>query len=92
VSSRLAQLTARRSSLQAECERQRDDVRSLYRGIEHTAVRADRVIEIARGFGPVIAVAGAVVLLVLGPGRVLRLISHGLAVGLYAREALRILR
>lgn len=92
MSQRLEALIARRMALQAECALQRDDVRQLYGGIEGTAVRADRAIEVVRRFTPLIAVGGAAVLFALGPGRALRLLRNGLSVALYANQARQLFR
>ena len=82
MSSRLAALTARRAALQAECALQRDDAALAYGDIEQGVAKVDRVL----------LVAGAVALLAIGPARALSLVRRGLAVGLYAREARRLLR
>lgn len=91
MSSRLATLTARRRNLQAECELQRDDVRRVYVGIEQRTVRADRMIEKVRRLAPVIAIAGVVVMLALGPRRALGLVRRSLTIALYANHARRAL-
>jgi len=92
VSSRVKELSAQRAHLQARCRLERDEVRRQYRGIEQRTARADRVIETAREYAPVIAVAGIAVLLLLGPGRMLRLLGRGLRIALYANQAMRIMR
>jgi hypothetical protein len=92
MSSRRAALAARRGMLQAECALQRDDVRQLYGGIEGTVSRVDRAIETVRSLAPVVLVGGAAILFAVGPHRALRLLRRGLAVTLYANQALRILR
>lgn len=92
MSSRLKALTARRTALQAECAVQRDDMHLLYGGIEGRVARVDRAIETVRSFAPVIAAGSIAVLFVLGPGRALVLLRRGLAVVLYANQALRLLR
>jgi hypothetical protein len=85
-------LTARRRALQAECESQRDDVRQLYAGIQYRAARADRMVGKVRGFAPVIAVGGVVVMLAFGPRRILGLVRRGLTIGLYANSARQALK
>jgi butyrate kinase len=92
VSSRLDALTARRLALQVECAEQRDDVRAVYGGIERSVTRVDRVVEKVRSVGPLVIVGGAALLFALGPGRALRVVRRGLAVALYATQALRFLR
>jgi hypothetical protein len=92
VSSRLAALQARRAALQAECALHRDDVRLLYGGITARAEKVDRTIDTVRRLAPFIAVGGIAVLVALGPGRALNLLRRGLSVGVYANQALRILR
>lgn len=92
MSSRLVALTARRAALQAECALQRDDAALAYGDIELGVAKVDRVVAGVRRLAPVLLVGGAVALLAIGPGRALSLIRRGLAVGLYAREARRLLR
>lgn len=84
MSSRLAALVARRRDLQAECELQRDDVRQLYAGLEQRTVRADRVMDTVRRLAPAIAVGGVLVLLMLGPRRIVSLVRRGLPLALVA--------
>ena len=91
MTSRLAALTARRMALQAECERQRDDVWQLYAGMEARTARVDRAIETVRRLAPVIAIGGVVAVFALGPHRLLRLVRRGLTIALYSNQALRIL-
>jgi hypothetical protein len=92
MSSRLVALTARRAALQAQCALDRDDAALAYRDIEQGAAKVDRVVSTVRRLTPVLLVGGAVALLAIGPGRALALVRRGLAVGLYAREARRLLR
>lgn len=80
-------LVVRRRALQAECQRQREDAGALYGDIAGRAARVDGVVAIARSLTPVIAVGGAVALLVIGPGRVLRLLRNALPIALYAIQA-----
>lgn len=87
MSDRLAELTARRRVLQARCALQRDDVGMLYAGIERRAARVDRFIDMARSVTPLVAIAGVVLLLGMGPQRALLLVRRGLAIGLYAVQA-----
>jgi hypothetical protein len=92
MSSRLVALTARRAALQAECALQRDDAALAYGDIEQGVAKVDRVVAGVRRLAPVLLVGGAVALLAIGPARALSLVRRGLAVGLYAREARRLLR
>jgi hypothetical protein len=92
MTTRLEVLTARRVALQVDCAQQRDDMQLLYGGIEDRVARVDRAIETVRSLAPAIVAAGVAVLFVLGPGRALRLLRHGLEVALYANQALRFLR
>ena len=55
MSSRLAALTARRRALQAQCALQRDDLHTLYAGIESRTNRVDQVITTVRSLSPVLA-------------------------------------
>jgi hypothetical protein len=87
MTARLAALTARRRALQAECELQREDLRLLYAGIEQRTTRVDQVIETVRGLAPAIVVAGVVVVLAVGPRRVLSLARRGFTFFLYAMQA-----
>ena len=89
MSDRLAALTARRRALQARCALQRDDVQTLYAGIEHRAIRVDRVIDVARSLSSLVAIGGVVILLGMGPQRALLLVRRGLAIALYAVQARR---
>jgi hypothetical protein len=89
VSSRLAALTARRRALQAQCALQRDDVQTLYAGIESRTNRVDQVISTARALTPVVAVGGLVLLIAMGPQRALRMARRGLTIALYASQARR---
>lgn len=90
MSDRLAELTARRRALQERCALQRGDVQVLYASIERRTARVDRVIGVARGLTPLLAVGGVVVLFAMGPHRALRLARRGLAMALYATQARRL--
>ncbi len=92
MSARVQELSAQRAFLQARCQRERDEVRRQYLGIEQRTARADRFIESARDYAPVIAIGGLAALLLLGPRRVLRLLRRGLSVALVAGQAMRLLR
>lgn len=92
MSSRLDALAARRLALQTECAAQRDDVATVYGGIEDSVLRVDRVLHTVRSIGPVVLVGGGALLFALGPGRALRLVRRALSVALYASQGLRFLR
>ena len=91
MSSRLAALTARRAALQAECAQQRDGAALAYGEIEQSVGRVDRVVATVRRLTPLLVIGGAVVLLAVGPSRVLPLLRKGVALSMYAREARRLL-
>jgi hypothetical protein len=92
VSSRLRALTAHRAALQAEIALQRDDARQSYAEIEHGIARVDRGILVVQRLAPLLLVAGAAVLIALGPARALALVRRGLTLGLFASHARRLLR
>jgi len=87
MSDRLAELTARRRALQVRCALQREDVQTLYAGIERRTARVDRVIDVARSLTPLVAVGGVVMVLAMGPHRALLLARRGLAIALYSLQA-----
>jgi hypothetical protein len=91
MSSRLVALTARRAALQAECALQRDDAAQAYAEIAQGALRVDRFVGTVRRLTPLLVIAGAGVLLVVGPARALSLVGRGLALRLYAQQARRLL-
>jgi hypothetical protein len=90
--SRLRALTARRTALQAECALQRDDIGLVYGHIEDRVGRVDRVVETLRGLTPILAAGGVILLVALGPGRSLRLMQRGLALGVSVNQIRRFLR
>ncbi len=92
MSSRLRALTAHRAALQAEIALQRDDARLSYAEIEQGTTRVDRGIQLVQRLGPLLLVAGAAGLIALGPARALSLARRGLALGLFASHARRLLR
>jgi hypothetical protein len=89
VSSRLEALTARRRALQAQCALQREDVQTLYAGIESRTNRVDQLITTARALTPVLAIGGMVLLVAMGPQRALRAVRRGLTMALYASQVRR---
>jgi len=92
VSTRLAALTARRRDLQLRCARQRGEIGELHATIDNGAARVDHAIAVARQLTPLLVVAGVVVVVAVGPGRVWALVRQGLAVLPVATRALRLLR
>jgi hypothetical protein len=91
MSSRLVALTARRAALQAECALQRDDAVQAYAEITQATMRVDRVVATVRRLTPLLLIAGAGVLIAVGPARALSLVSRGFALRLYAQQARRLL-
>jgi len=89
VSARLEALTARRRALQAQCALQREDVQTLYAGIESRTNRVDQVITTVRSLSPVLAIGGLVLLVAMGPQRALRAARRGLTMALYASHVRR---
>lgn len=92
MSYRLKALTAHRAALQAEIALQRDDARQSYAEIEHGTARVDRGIQVLQRLGPLLLVAGAAVLIALGPARAVSVARRGLTLGLFASHARRLLR
>lgn len=92
MSSRLRALTAHRAALQAEIALQRDDARQSYGEIEHGTARVDRGIQVVQRLGPLLLVAGAAVLIAIGPARAVSVARRGLTLGLFASHARRLLR
>jgi len=90
--SRLRALTAKRTALQADCALQRDDVGQEYGHIEDRVGRVDRVVETLRGLTPILAAGGVILLVAIGPGRSLRLLQRGLALGVSVNQIRRFLR
>lgn len=92
MSTHLEQLAARRRLLQLRCAVQRGEIAETQAGIDAGAARADRVIAVARRFTPVLLVAGAVIVLAMGPARALGLVRQGLVAATVANRAARLLR
>ncbi len=92
MSSHLTALTARRAALQAEVALQRDDLRQTYGTIEAGTARVDSVVATARKLTPLLLVAGAALMIAVGPARALSLARRGLTFGLYFSQARRLLR
>ena len=92
MSTHLEQLAARRRLLQLRCAVQRGEIAETQAGIDAGAARADRVIAVARRFTPVLLVAGAVIVLAMGPARALGLVRQGLVAATVATRAARLLR
>ncbi len=92
MSSHLSALTARRAALQAEVALQRDDLRQAYGAIEGGTTKVDKVVSTARKLTPLLLVAGATVMIAVGPARALSLARRWLTLGLYVSQARRLLR
>lgn len=92
MSTRLELLAARRRLLQLQCAVQRGEIAATQAGIDAGAARADRVIGVAQRFTPLLLVAGAALLLALGPGRALGLVRQGLVAATLANRAARLMR
>jgi hypothetical protein len=92
MKSRLRALTARRTALQAECALQRGEVSQVYAHIEDRVGRVDRVVETLRGLTPILAAGGVILLVAIGPGRSLRMLQRGLALGVSVNQIRRFLR
>jgi hypothetical protein len=91
--SRVAELRARREALLLRSATLRMQLVMHGDELEHAAVRVDRGISFARMLTakPVVLLAGAGLLLSIGPGRVFRWISRGLFLTSVARRAYGIL-
>jgi hypothetical protein len=92
MSTRFELLTARRRLLQAECAVQRGEIGALQAEFDAGAARADHIVAVVRRLTPLLLAAGAVALVVAGPGRALSFGRQALAVALAASRAARLLR
>lgn len=92
MSSGLAELTARRIALQAQCAAQRGELTRVYGDIERGIAPVDGVAIAVRTFLPLAAVVSITVLIVLGPARALAAVRQGLALAMTASDALRAVR
>lgn len=92
MSSGLATTTARRMALQARCAAQRDALTRELGAVEDGLRPVDRAIYFVRTFGPPVVVAGVVALIIIGPGKALRVTRNVLAVAPYATQAVRLFR
>lgn len=92
MSARVDRLTVRRRLLQAECAVQRVEIGGLQSDLAAGAARADHVIGVARRLTPLLLAAGGVAAVLIGPARLLGLARQGLALGLVANRASRLLR
>ena len=92
MSSGLAATTARRVALQAKCAAQRSALAGQLDDAEDGLRPVDRAISLARQFGMLAVVAGAVALIIIGPGKALRAARNVLAVAPYAAQAVRLFR
>jgi len=92
MSTRLEQLTARRRLLQVECAVQRGEIGAVQAELDAGAARADHIVAVVRRLTPLLLVAGVVVAIAIGPGRLLGLGRQSLAVALAASRAVRLMR
>jgi hypothetical protein len=92
MSTRVERLTIRRRLLQAECALQRDEIGGIQADLDAGAARADHVISVARRLTPLLLAAGVATAVLIGPARLLGVVRQGLALGLVANRASRLLR
>jgi YqjK-like protein len=92
MSSHVERLEARRRLLQAECAVQRGEIGAIHADLDAGAARADQLIAAVRRLTPVLLAGAVVATVVIGPGRLLGLARQGLALGLLASRAGRLLR
>lgn len=88
----LAATTARRVALQTKCTAQRGELARQLGAIEDGLRPVDRAIHCVQTYGPLMAIAGVVALVVIGPRRALRATRNVLVVAPYAAQALRLFR
>ena len=92
MSSGLAATTARRVALQAKCSAQRSALAGQFAAVEDGVRPVDRAIHCVQTYGPLMAVAGVVALIVIGPGKAARATRNVVAIAPYAAQALRLFR
>ena len=92
MSPTLAERTAMRIDLQEQASAERRELRQAWADVEHDVQPVDRFAETVRRLAPLAAVAGIVVMIVVGPAKALVVARRGLAVAMAAREAMRLLR
>lgn len=92
MSSGLAATTARRVALQEKCAAQRGELAGQLDAVEDGLRPVDRAIYLVRTFGPLAVVAGAVALIIIGPGKAVRATRNVVAIAPYAAQALRLFR
>jgi len=92
MSTRVARLAVRRRLLQAECAVQRGEICGIQSDLDAGAARADHVIGVVRRLTPLLLVAGVAAAVLIGPTRLLGVARQGLAFGLLASRASRLLR
>ena len=92
MSTRVERLSVRRRLLQAECAVQRGEIGGIQSDLEAGAARADHVISVARRLTPLLLAAGVAAAVMIGPARLVGLARQGLALGVVASRASRLLR
>ena len=92
MSARVERLSVRRRLLQAECAVQRGEIGGIQSDLEAGAARADHVISVARRLTPLLLAAGVAAAVMIGPARLVGLARQGLALGVVASRASRLLR
>ena len=92
MSTRVERLAVRRRLLQAECAVQRGEIGGIQSDLDAGAARADHVIGVVRRLSPLLLVAGVAAAVLIGPTRLLGVARQGLAFGLLASRASRLLR
>ena len=92
MSMRVERLAVRRRLLQAECAVQLGEIGSIQSDLEAGAARTDHIIGVARRLTPLLLAAGVAAAVLIGPARLLGVARQGLALGLVASRASRLLR
>lgn len=92
MTSRLAELTARRIVLQESCEAQRQELSRAHGAVAQVVAPVDRAAGVARDVLPLVAVAGIVGLIAVGPHRTLSLLRRGLSIALVVTQVLNLAR
>jgi hypothetical protein len=92
MSTRVERLAVHRRLLQAECAVQRGEIGGIHSDLDAGAARADHVISVARRLTPLLLVAGVAAAVLIGPARLVGLARQGLALGMVASRASRLLR
>ena len=71
---------------------QRGEIGGIQSDLEAGAARTDHVIAVARRLTPLLLAAGVAAAVLMGPARLLGVARQGLALGLVANRASRLLR